>query len=136
MFTQNSVQNRASPNQSTRQWQPRANYTTPTANSTHEWLLNTGASHHVTADLNNLSIHSPYGGSDDIMIGDGKGLKITHTGSTHLPCNSFSFLLSNVLCVPNMKQNLISVSQFCTANQVSIEFSPLMFIVKDLRTGA
>ncbi|KAI3465896.1 hypothetical protein Pfo_022559 [Paulownia fortunei] len=29
------------------------------------------ASHHITLDLQNLSIHSKYGGNEDIMIGDG-----------------------------------------------------------------
>ena len=29
------------------------------------WLLDSGASHHVTADLNNLSLYSPYNGSID-----------------------------------------------------------------------
>ena len=116
------------------QWQPRANFTTPNS-PTPDWLLDSGASHHVTSDLNNLSLHSPYDGSDDIMIGDGSGLSITHSGSLHLPTRHSSFLLSNVLCVPNMKQNLILVSKFCTTNKVSVEFSPLSFTVKDLRMG-
>ena len=117
------------------QWQPRANFAAPHSTMP-EWLLDSGASHHVTSDLNNLSLHSPYSGSDDIMIGDGSGLPITHSGSLHLPTKSSSFLLSDVLCVPTMKQNLISVSKFCLSNQVAIEFSPFSFIVNDLHTGA
>ncbi|KAL6327959.1 hypothetical protein AAG906_031303 [Vitis piasezkii] len=35
------------------------------------WLLDSGASHPVTTDLNNLSRHSHYNGIDDVMIGDG-----------------------------------------------------------------
>ncbi|KAK0599109.1 hypothetical protein LWI29_002433 [Acer saccharum] len=117
------------------QWQPRAHFATPNS-STPDWLLDSGASHHVTSDLQNMSLHSPYTGSDDIMIGDGSGLTITHTGSLKLPVKNSSFLLSDVLCVPNMKQNLISVSKFCVTNQVTVEFSPFSFVVKDLRTGA
>ena len=81
-------------------------------------------------------MHSPYTGSDDIMIGDGSGLRITHTGSLKLPTKSSSFLLIDVLCVPNISQNLISVSKFCISNQVAVEFLPFSFVVKDLRTGA
>ena len=81
-------------------------------------------------------MHSPYEGSDDIMIGDGSGLNITHTGSLSLPSKPSSFLLSDVLCVPSMTQNLISVSKFCVTNQVAVEFLPSSFVVKDLRTGA
>ena len=35
-----------------------------------------------------------------------------------------------------MKKNLISISQFCTSNNVSIEFLPSTFLVKELHTGA
>ena len=35
-----------------------------------------------------------------------------------------------------MKKNIISISQFCTSNNVSIEFLPAAFLVKDIHTGA
>ena len=60
------------------------------------WLLDSGASHHVTIDLNNLSLHSPYASSDD-MIGDDTGFSIIHTGSTTIPSPSQPFKLTNVL---------------------------------------
>ena len=66
------------------------------------------------------------------MIGDGSGLSITHTGSTSLPTTHNTFQLINVLCVPAMKKNLISISQFCTSNNVSIEFLPTSFLVKNI----
>ncbi|RVW98375.1 Retrovirus-related Pol polyprotein from transposon RE2 [Vitis vinifera] len=61
-------------------WQPRANHVVLGNNTTPTWLLDSGASHHVTFDLSNLSLHSLYQGSDDIMIDDGLTLPITHTG--------------------------------------------------------
>jgi len=70
------------------------------------------------------------------MIGDGTGLPITHTGSSHLSSPTSSFTLSNVLCVPTMNRNLISVYQFCVTNNVSVKFLPSLFFVKDLQTGA
>ena len=69
-------------------------------------------------------MHTPYTGLDDIMIGDGSGFSITHTGSSSLHTPHNTFKLNNVLCVPAMKKNLISISQFCTSNNVSIEFLP------------
>ena len=98
--------------------------------------MDSGASHHVTGDLSNLSHHQPYEGPDDILLGDGSGLEITHTSSSKLPAPSKSFCLSNILCVPSIKQNLIFVSKFCKANNASIEFFPSSFVVKDLKTGA
>lgn len=96
--------------------------------------MDSGASHHVTADIQNLSMHSPYHGSDNILIGDSSGLPITHTGSTSLLTPHTTFKLNNVLCVPSMQKNLISISQFCTSNNVSVEFLPTAFLVKDLPT--
>ena len=69
------------------------------------------------------------------MIGDGTGLPLTHTGSTSLTTSTNIFHLNNVLCVLHMKKNLISISQFCNTNNVSIEFLPSTFLVKNLRIG-
>ncbi|CAH9084670.1 unnamed protein product [Cuscuta epithymum] len=35
------------------------------------WLLDTGATHHITSDLNNLHVHSDYIGDDSVAMGDG-----------------------------------------------------------------
>ncbi|OMO75807.1 hypothetical protein CCACVL1_16032 [Corchorus capsularis] len=37
------------------------------------WCMDSGASHHVTSELQNLSLKSDYDGTDEIMIGDGSG---------------------------------------------------------------
>lgn len=87
------------------------------------WLLDSGASHHVTSDLSNLSLHAPYNGSDDIMIGDGTGLLITHTGSISLHSFNAHFSLTNVLCVPSMKKKLITISKFCIPTMLPAFFS-------------
>ena len=101
---------------------------------TSNWLLNSEASHHVTSDLGNLSLHTPYDGFDDIMIGYGTSLSITHTSSKTLTSPSNSFKLNCVLSVPSMQKNLIYVSKFCHQNNTSIEFSHSSFFVKDLTT--
>ena len=74
-------------NHPTSPWQPRAHYA-PNSSSSPTWLLKNGASYYVTSDLTNLSLHIPYNGSNDIMIGDGSGLPITHIGSTSLTTSS------------------------------------------------
>ena len=113
-----------------------ANHTSSQQSPHSNWLVDSSASHHVTTDLNALSMPQDYAGSDDIVIGDGIGLEITHTGSTTLPTSSTPFTLSNVLCVPSMQNNLISVSKFCKTNKVFVEFFPAFFVVKDLRVRA
>ncbi|KAK0599182.1 hypothetical protein LWI29_003021 [Acer saccharum] len=106
------------------------------SNTQNNWILDTGASHHMTSDLQNLSLHSEYGGTENIMVGDGKTIPITHTGFTSLNTPTTSFSLNHVLCSPHISQNIVSVSKFCTHNNTSIEFFPNYFIVKDLTTGA
>ena len=125
----------SSSNNSTAPLQPWVNFAANSTSSNPSWLLDSGASHHVTTDLNNLSLHSPYNGIDDVMIGDGTGLSITHTGSTTLSSPQSTFTLSDVLWVLTMKKNLISISQFCITNNASVEFLLSSFFVKDLRLG-
>ena len=97
--------------------------------------MDSRATHHVIGELTNISHHQSYEGPDDILLGDGLGLEITHIGSSKLFASSKSFCLSNVLCVPSIKQNLIYVSKFCKTNNVSIEFFPSSFVVNDIKIG-
>lgn len=99
------------------------------------WLLDSGASHHMTSDLSNLALHSPYTGGDDVLLGDGSGLQITHTGSLSTPSFTRPFFLDNVLYVPSLDKNLLSVFQLCYTNGVSVTFTPTYFQVRDLNTG-
>ncbi|KAJ9538837.1 hypothetical protein OSB04_031570 [Centaurea solstitialis] len=115
---------------------PQANVATafaPTGST--PWLLDSGASHHVAHDLSNLSLHQPYDGTEEVVIGDGTGLPITHTGSTLITTLLRSLRLSNVLCVPNMQRNIISIYKLCLDNNISIEFSSDYFFFKDCLTG-
>ncbi|CAI9782698.1 unnamed protein product [Fraxinus pennsylvanica] len=55
---------------------PQANLlTTDHQSNNNNWLVDSGASHHITSDLQNLSVHSDYNGNEDIMVGDGNGLE-------------------------------------------------------------
>lgn len=125
---------------------PRLNGSSPQAHTaiasssnpppSYPWLLDSGASHHVTTDLANLSLHYPYDGTEEIVIGDGSGLPITHTDNTRLSTSTKTFSLSNLCSFHAMHKNRISISKFCQDNHANIEFSPSFFYVKDRQTGA
>ncbi|RWV98511.1 hypothetical protein GW17_00038636 [Ensete ventricosum] len=75
--------------------------------------MDSGASHHITYDIQNLSIHNNYGRNEDIVIRDGKRILITHIGSITLNSHTITFTLNYVLCASHIKRYLISISEFC-----------------------
>ncbi|KAJ9541873.1 hypothetical protein OSB04_028379 [Centaurea solstitialis] len=117
---------------------PQAHVATAnTSGTTSPWLLDTGATHHVTHDLSNLALHQPYDGTEEIVIGDGAGVPITHTDSTSfLTSSAIPLILSNILCAPRMTRNIMSIYKLCLENNLLIEFSSNSFVIKDRLTGA
>ena len=110
--------------------------TTPQTAPDLNWYLDSGATHHLTANLANLYVKADeYHGPNQILIGNGLGLTVKHIGSTHLSTPTSSFLLNDVLHVPHIIKNLISVDKFTIDTNTLIEFLPTHFIVKDRTMG-
>jgi hypothetical protein len=100
------------------------------------WYPDSGASHHITSDLANLNLKAvDYGGSDQLRVGNGTGLSIHHIGNTRISTPTSPFTLYDVLHVPQIKKNLLSVHQFTKATNTYFEFHPFHFLVKDRTTG-
>ena len=109
---------------------------TPQASPDLNWYPNSSATHHLTSDFANLNVKvEEYHGPDQIPIGNGIGLNVKHIGSTKLSTPSSSFLLHNVLHVPHITKNLISIHKFTSDTNTFIEFHPFYFLVKDRQTG-
>ncbi|GJW60722.1 retrovirus-related pol polyprotein from transposon TNT 1-94 [Tanacetum coccineum] len=115
---------------------PTANVTTMTSSMKQLWLFDTGASHHATYNLSSLQTYADYEGPDEILLGDGNSLSISHTGHTHINTPHRPLSLSNVLCVPRLRHNLISIAKLCKSNPASVKFFSSYFLVKYLRTWA
>ena len=97
--------------------------------------MDTGASHHISQDLQQLTLANSYPGADQVIVGDGTGLKITHTGNSIIQTSVKPLYLKQVLCVPKIQSNLLSVSKLCQSNGCSVEFFPNRFVIKDLNSG-
>ncbi|XP_021829321.1 uncharacterized protein LOC110769611, partial [Prunus avium] len=78
----------------------------PTSNSDFSaWFPDTGATHHVAPDIANLSIANSYTGQDQLKVGNGNGLSISHEQITGKPLlhglnENGLYKLSNI-AIPN-----------------------------------
>ncbi|KAI0492823.1 hypothetical protein KFK09_027099 [Dendrobium nobile] len=81
---------------------PRAFLASPSATTTQEWVLDSGASTHFTQDGNNLHSPAAYQGSDTMSIANGTSLSIHNSsqGLLPLPDTPRKLRLSNLLHVP------------------------------------
>jgi hypothetical protein len=75
------------------------------------WFLDSGATTHVTPDLNCLSSSQPYTGTDVVHMGNGTSLKTSNIGSTILSTSGQPLVLTNVLHVPLITKKLLSIQQ-------------------------
>jgi hypothetical protein len=113
----------------------QAFYSSPSLPTDDSWYPDSEATHHLTHDLNNLTLSSDaYTGSDQIRVGNGKGLSIHNIGSATLSSPRRSFLLKQLLHVPSICKNILSVHQFAHDNNVYFEFHRSFFVIKDCRT--
>ncbi|PKU71759.1 Retrovirus-related Pol polyprotein from transposon TNT 1-94 [Dendrobium catenatum] len=115
--------------------QPRALLAHPTSTSPQDWIVDSGASTHLTPDVQNIQYPTHYQGFDSVSVANGTSLPIQHSGQGLLPLpdTSRKLRLQNLLHVPNLKHNLLSVSKLTTDNSVSITFDANGFLIKDIQ---
>nr|CAD1837421.1 unnamed protein product [Ananas comosus var. bracteatus] len=99
-----------------------------------EWFPDTGATAHMTKDAGKLVNLKPYKGSDSVIVANGDKLNISHIGETRITNGKSSIPLREVLLVPNIQQNLLSVSQLTNDYPCQFEFRNDGFEIKDLKT--
>jgi len=99
------------------------------------WYPDSTASSHMNPIEGIFSRKLPYNGSDSIVIGDGTYLPISNVGQVHLSASTSRFKLNNVLHVPNLKYNMLSVQKLCSDNNYEVGFDSSSVHVKDKATG-
>jgi len=68
------------------------------------WFSDTGANHHVTPDLANMTSSKLYLGNDHLHVGDGKVLIISNIAHSKIHSLKHTFTLSNILHFPTIKK--------------------------------
>ncbi|KAF3785990.1 hypothetical protein EJ110_NYTH24012 [Nymphaea thermarum] len=99
-----------------------------------EWYVDSGAAAHITGDTCNLSSVFSYLDQGSVVTGDGSHHTISHIGNAQISLGCSSIPLKNVLVVPSVKKNIISVSKLIDDTHSSVEFTPSSVYVKDART--
>jgi len=102
------------------------------------WFVDSGATNHITSQLNNLSLHAPYNGVDKVIVGNGKNLPISNIGVSHVYTQTHPksvLSLPNILHVPSITKNLLSVSQFTRDHNVVAKFNADSCLIKDKSSG-
>ncbi|KAL4383320.1 hypothetical protein GQ457_15G008320 [Hibiscus cannabinus] len=113
---------------------PQALLATPEVVDDNAWYPDSGATHHLTKDVSNLQVSNTYPSTGMVQVGNGNTIPIRFVGQSVLLNGSRNLHLRNLLYVPNITKNLLSVSKFTHDNQVLLEFYPKCCKVKDLVT--
>jgi hypothetical protein len=98
-----------------------------------QWYMDTGATSHMTANRGNLTSYSNI--SNHVTVGSGHNIPVIGHGNALLPNSQTPLTLNHVLHAPKLIKNLVSVRKFTIDNDVSVEFDPFGFFVKDFQTG-
>ena len=95
------------------------------------WYSDTGATDHITSDLDRLAVRERYHGGEQVQVGNGAGLQIMHVGHSSINTAARPLALRNILHVPDISKPLLSVHKFSRDNNVFFEFHPWHFSIKD-----
>jgi hypothetical protein len=96
--------------------------------------MDTGATDHITGELEKLSLHEKYHGGEQIHAANGTGMDISHIGEATIYTHNRNLKLKQVLHVPQATKNLVSVHYFAVDNNVFLEYHPYFFLIKDRAT--
>ena len=89
----------------------------------------------MTGEPGMLTEIHEYLGSDVVIIGDGSSIPITGAGTSSIEQKNIKLPLYDVLLVPELEKNLLSVSQLTSQYPVNCDFFDVNFCIKDRETG-
>ncbi|CAN1852203.1 Retrovirus-related Pol polyprotein from transposon TNT 1-94 [Linum perenne] len=95
------------------------------------WILDTGASDHITCSIHNFIQYKPVH-NVHVYLPNSTKVNVSHIGSVKLPIGP---ILHNVLLIPDFQFNLISISKLTHDLPVSLTFSSNQCELQDLITN-
>ncbi|KAI3719151.1 hypothetical protein L6452_20045 [Arctium lappa] len=96
-----------------------------------DWYVDSGATDHMTASSDSVSSPTPPTGIASVTFGNSQTLPVSHTGHSTI---SDRIRLRDILVVPHLSKNLLSVSKLTQDNDVDVLFSYPHFLIQDRRT--
>lgn len=97
-----------------------------------EWILDSGASDHMTGFFSSLDNVSVCNNNPLINLPTGETSKISHSGNVSLKND---LRLKHVLYIPAFKQNLLSVNKLCQDNAYKVVFYDNYCIIHDNKSN-
>nr|AAV44026.1 hypothetical protein [Oryza sativa Japonica Group] len=98
------------------------------------WYVDTGATDHITGELDKLTVRDKYTGNEQVHAANGTGMEISHIDHATVPISSGNLVLKNVLYVPEATKSLVSASRLAFDNDAFVELHPNHFSIKDRDT--
>lgn len=89
------------------------------SNSNGSWILDSGATDHMTGTSQLFSSYTPCAGNQKVKIADGSSANVAGKGTVSL---SSCLTLHDVLHVPHLSYNLLSVSKLTSDHNCQINF--------------
>jgi hypothetical protein len=74
------------------------------------WYTDTGATDHIMGELEKLSIHEKYNGTDQIRTANGAGMNIKHIGHSTIHTSIRNLQLHKILHVPSTQKSCLCSS--------------------------
>ena len=99
-----------------------------------QWYMDSGATAHLANSAGTLKSVLNGRTGKTITVANSIKVPIESSGSLSFPTRNRPLALKSVLVTPSLIKNLISVRRFTKDNSCSVEFEPLGFTLKDLRS--
>jgi hypothetical protein len=87
------------------------------------WYADSGATDHITSELDKLAIGDKYNGGERIDTTSGAGMENSHTGKSFIHTPTRNLQLCNILHVPKATKNLKSIHHLIWITMSSLRYT-------------